>query len=496
MLPSPNTCHETAPLPGSFEARVASAIDHYHLLCVSDRVLVAVSGGPDSVALLHALLALQNRYRITLIVAHLNHGLREAAPMEQAFVADLARKLTLPFYTERRDVSAFRQRHGLSLEDAARRVRYAFLEATADAQACTKIAVGHQADDTAELFLMNLLRGSGHLGMTGIAPRQGRVIRPLIDIRRAEVTAYLEAKNLGACHDESNEDLSLTRNRIRHELIPHLETVYNPRLRQALQRTARILRDEETWIENHLDTAWTGPGPHICTEGVRLDRAALLTAPVALQRRILRRALAAMTTDLKDFRFAHIEEIRRLAGTSETAPRWVDLPRGLRVLVEAGQLTVLKESPAARRQRRRHLGGHQAAHEGFRYRIACPGKDATTLALAPIDARLVLRQATCKGQSNPDTPWKAYFDLDRLAFPLVLRPAQPGDRLRPLGMAGHKKISDLFIDCKIPQPIRRRLPVLVSGGRVIWVPGVRRDHDSRVRAATRRLLIGEFCLLK
>jgi tRNA(Ile)-lysidine synthase len=507
MSPSPNTCHEAASAVGSFEAQVAATIDAYRLLHTNDRVLVAVSGGPDSVALLHALLAAQDRYRLTLVVAHLNHGLREAAAAEQAFVADLARRLALPFHTDRRDVRAFRQRQGLSLEDAARQVRYAFLEDTAEAQACPKIAVGHQADDTAELLLMNLLRGSGLLGMSGIAPRQGQVIRPLIDIHRDAIMAYLEEKNQDTCHDESNDDPSLTRNRIRNDLIPHLEAAYNPRLRQALQRTARILRDEETWIETHLDTAWPVSRPSPCrgapcaeastgAEGMRLDRPALMAAPVALQRRILRRALAGVSTDLKGLGLRHIEEIRRLADDGERGSRWLDLPRGVRVLVEADQVTLLKESAEARRHRRRDHGDPNKADEVYRIEIACPGENAVTVSLTQIDARLELRTALYIGQPAPDTPWTAYFDLARLTFPLTVRPVQSGDRLRPLGMAGRKKISDLFIDCKIPKPKRHRFPVLVSGGRVIWVAGVRRDHDTRVRAGTQRLLIGEFCLLK
>jgi tRNA(Ile)-lysidine synthase len=501
MSPSPNACRKTAPQHERFEAQVAATIDAYHLLRPKDRVLVAVSGGPDSIALLHALVGLRNRYGITLSLAHLHHGLREAAAMEQAFVADLAERLALPFHTERRDVGAFRQRHGLSLEDAARQVRYAFLEATADAQACTRIALGHQADDTVELLLMNLIRGSGPLGMSGIAPSQGRLIRPLIDIHRNAITAYLKAKNLDTCHDESNDDPAFTRNRIRNELIPHLERTYNPRLRQTLQRTARILRDEERWIEHHLDTAWIGARPSPCPGGIRIKRSALLAAPVALQRRMLRRALAKVAPDLKRFGFTHIEEMRRLAAADDKAPRWLDLPRDLRGLVEAEWVTLLKESAEARRSRRGGLGSPPPSEEGYgtgyRHEIACPDENhATKLSLDEIDARLVLRTAIYQDQSTPETPWEAHFDLDRLSFPLVLRPAKPGDRLQPLGMAGRKKLSDLFIDGKIPRPLRRRLPVLVSGGRIVWAVGVRRDHDTRVRAGTRRLLIGEFCLLK
>jgi tRNA(Ile)-lysidine synthase len=497
MLPSPNTSPETVPPEDRFEAQVLAAIDAYHLLRPNERVLVAVSGGPDSIALLHALLGLRDRFGTTLIVAHLHHGLREAATKEQRFVAHLAKELALPFHTERRDVHAFRQHRGLSLEDAARQVRYAFLESTADAQACTRIAMGHQADDTVELLLMNLLRGSGPLGMSGIATRQGRIIRPLIDIHRDAIMAYLKEKKLNTCHDESNDDMAFTRNRIRNELIPHLERRYNPGLRQALQRTARILRDEEAWIEHQLDAVCAESVLFPCSRGIQIKRSALLAAPVALQRRILRRALAGVVPDLKRFGFAHIEEMRRLACTDVKAPRWLDLPRGLRVLMEAEEMTLLKESAEARRYRRLGFDSHSPSTEGYRFEIAHPGeKDTITLRLDEIDARLVLRKEIYQYQPKPDTPWQAHFDLDRLIFPLVLRPARPGDRLQPLGMAGHKKISDLFIDRKIPKPLRQRLPVLVSGGRIVWVAGVHRDHATRVRADTRRILIGEFCLLK
>jgi tRNA(Ile)-lysidine synthase len=493
MSPSPNAYHEVAPLQGSFEARVAAAIDAYGLLCQMDRVLVAVSGGPDSIALLHALLAHRDRYGISLGVAHLNHGLRGAASAEQAFVADLAASLGLPFFTDRQDARAFQQRYGLSLEDAARRMRYAFLKATADAQDCNKIAVGHQADDTAELLLMNLLRGSGLLGMTGIAPCRGRIIRPLIDIHRDEVRAYLNEKNLPSCHDESNDDPSFTRNRIRNELIPHLEAVYNPRLRPTLQRTARILRDEEAWIEDHLDTALSRAIFYSCAEGLRIHRPAFTAAPAALQRRLLRRAFARVASDLKQIGFTHIEAIRRLATADEELPRWLDLPRGIRVLVAADQIRLLTESAEARRHRREGTGTLDPA---YRIEIACPQDKATIVELPEIHARLVVRTATRADQPLPDSPTKAHFDLDRLSFPLVLRPVQPGDRLRPLGMTGHKKISALFIDCKIPKSRRHRFPVLVSGGRIVWLAGVRRDHHTRVRRDTRRLLVGEFCLLK
>jgi tRNA(Ile)-lysidine synthase len=483
---------------------VAAAIDTYGLLRGNERVLVAVSGGPDSVALLWALVALRDRYGITLRVAHLNHGLRDAAEAELTFVADLADKLALPCHAERRDVRAYQRDHGLSLEDAARRVRYAFLAATAAALNCSKIAVGHQADDTAELVLMNLLRGSGLLGLAGIAPRQGRIIRPLIDIHRDRILTYLASTQLGYCRDESNTDPSFTRNRIRHELIPHLEAAYNPRLRRTLQSTARIFRDEETWINDHIGHIWpidarpSTPGDPGEAK-IRIDRSALTALPTALQRRILRRELARAAADLKRIEFAHIEAIRRLACGGQLDPKWLDLPRGLRVGMDEAHITLVKETAAERQARRRCAGRRQLPDiSGYAYEISRPPEAPMTVELPEIGARLVLRTAACKGQPlpMPSGADQAIFDLDRLVFPLKLRPVRPGDKMRPLGLKGHKKIGDLLIDCKIPSPMRRRLPVLISDSRIVWLAGVRRDHDTRVRPGTRRLLIVEFCLLK
>jgi tRNA(Ile)-lysidine synthase len=476
---------------------VATAIDAYGLIEAQDRVLVAVSGGPDSVALLWALVSLRDRYGITLGVAYLHHSLRASASAEQAFVAGLADQLALPFHTERRDVPAFRREHGLSLEDAARRMRYDFLENTAATLDFGKIAVGHQADDTSELVLMNLLRGSGPRGLAGIAPRHGSIIRPLIDIHRDKIMAYLALKKLHFRHDESNANLHFTRNRIRHELIPHLEAVYNPRLRQTLQDTARIIRDEETWLEAYLDEIWQHASSDTGKGEVHMDRSALNALPAALQRRVLRRALAEVAADLKGISFAHIEAIRHLASGKRADPRWMDLPKGIRILVDAVQIRLAKETAEARRNRRRRPARRQMIETDAKRRvIRCPGEDPIAVELPEYGARLVLQSALFEDQPLPDTPNQALFDLDRLVFPMELRPALPGDRLRPLGMRGHKKVSDLFIDCKVPKPIRRRHPVMVSGGRIIWLVGVRRDHACRIRKDTKRLLMGEFCLLK
>ncbi|MDJ0780394.1 MAG: tRNA lysidine(34) synthetase TilS [Desulfosarcinaceae bacterium] len=496
MPPSANTTedpkrerHKTR-----FENRVVATIDTYGLLSDKDIVLVAVSGGPDSVALLQVLLRLRNLYRITLQIAHLNHGLRAGAAEDQAFVESVANNLGLPFHADRRDVDAYRHAKGLSLEEAARQVRYTFLRAVADKRNCTKIAVGHQADDSAELVLMNLLRGSGPQGLSGIPPRNGRIIRPLIDIHRDWIEAYVDAHRLTYRQDVSNADMAFTRNRVRHELIPYLEKRYNPRLRQLLHRTGHIFRDEGVWIENQIHSAYPGLGPERCAEGVRFRRARLRSAPAAVQRRVLRWGLAMIAGDLKRLRFSHIEQIRRLAQMSEAGLKWLDLPRGIRVMTDLEWIVLKLETAEERRIRRD--GGEPDQFRPFRYEVACPQDDPIVVSLPDIDAQLTLQCDIHGNDAGPDPPQRARFDVDRLKFPLVLRSTLPGDRLQPLGMTGRKKVSDLLIDCKIPISMRHRHPVLISGGRIVWLVGVRMAADARIRADTRRLLIGEFCLLK
>jgi tRNA(Ile)-lysidine synthase len=215
--------------------RILRAVDRtlrtHCMLQNADAVLVAVSGGADSVALLHILLELAPKYSLRMAIAHLNHGLRQKeSDRDEAFVASLAKQLELPFYVGREDVRGYRQRHRLSIEDAARQVRYRFYNSVAVNYGYGKIALGHHGDDNAELILMNLLRGSGPLGLSGISPvRDGKIVRPLINLRRSEIMDYVAAKNLDYVTDSSNWDLKFRRNKIRTRLIPQLKSGYNPK---------------------------------------------------------------------------------------------------------------------------------------------------------------------------------------------------------------------------------------------------------------------------
>ena len=221
------------------------------MLQPGDRVLVGVSGGADSVALLHILYRLSVSRDLDIGVAHLNHALRgKAADRDAAFVQTLARQLDLPCFSARQDVGLQRQKQGGSLEEAGRRARYRFYAQTAKTQGFTKIALGHHADDNAELVLMNMLRGTGPEGIAGIPPaREPGIIRPLIHARRREIMAYIKDNDLAYVVDASNQDPRFFRNRVRNELIPALSEAYNPRLTEALVRTASISRTEEEWLE-------------------------------------------------------------------------------------------------------------------------------------------------------------------------------------------------------------------------------------------------------
>ncbi len=254
-----------------------------------DRVLIGVSGGPDSVALLHLLLAVGPQYDLDLAIAHLNHGLRKtAADRDADFVAALSKRLLVPLYSEKRDVLEYRRRHRLSLETASRHVRYAFFNELLQANGFDKIALGHHMDDNAELVLMNLLRGSGPRGLAGIPPvRDNHIVRPLMGLTRQQIKDYLAGKNLNYVIDASNNDQRHLRNRIRHELLPFLATRYNGRIAHHLNQTAAVCRSEDRWLERAVDAIFNAQVVEQADSRIVLSLPGMVDLDLAMQRRLL-----------------------------------------------------------------------------------------------------------------------------------------------------------------------------------------------------------------
>lgn len=462
-------------------SKVRETIARHAMFDTGDRVLVAVSGGSDSAALVHILHTIAGDFSLKLAVAHLNHSLRgQESDRDAEFVAGLAKKLDLPFFNDKRDVKAFQRRRRLSLEEAARRVRYDFFDDIAANHGFDKIALGHHSDDSAELVLMNLMRGSGPLGLTGIAAiRDSKIVRPLIHLKHAEILDYVSARNLTFVTDTSNMDPVHRRNQIRHYLIPELKKSYNPAIVDSLNRLGEILQAEDQWMDQALKPLYAETISDHGSDGIRVDLSAITMHP-AVGRRIIRKAIWRLKQDLRRITFAHIEAVMDLA-TRSCSSGCLDLPDGIRVIRQA---TGLKINKADRES--------CVPDMDYQYTITAEG---TTVIK---EANVVLKLREIGIDDVPDfkdaARTRAFLDRDRLQFPLMVRNFLPGDRFSPLGLNGSQKLKKFFINNKIPVHRRKSCPLLLSGDKIIWVGGLRIDNSVKLGPNTQRVLMAELLL--
>ncbi len=434
------------------------------MVAAGDLVLVAVSGGPDSAALLHALAQLGARLRFRLRAGHVHHGIRGAdADADARTARSLARKLGVPFHQHRTDVPAYAESRGLSLEAAAREVRYRWLESVANRFRARRIATGHTADDQAETVLLNLLRGAGPRGLAGIPPVRGRIIRPLIGIPRSAVEHYCTAHQLAYRIDESNQDLSFTRNRIRHEIMPALQRV-QPAVVSNLCRLAEIMRAEDDFMSEQAENALRGAASQRPGEvGVLLSLFSAL-AP-ALQRRVLRAAIARVKGDELDVDLERIEALVELALSGRTGAV-IELPGGLRTERTYGEL-VIAPAPA------------EKTPTGEEWLLPVPGK------LSIPEMGIAISATRSRAKRPPPNPLAALVNAARVQGPLVVRTRRRGDRFRPIGMKGTVKLQDFFVNAKVPRAERDRVALVLSGGDLVWVVGYRVSEDFKVTQKTR-----------
>lgn len=457
----------------SLTRRVADAIRRHALVQPHDRVLAAVSGGPDSVCLLTILAELREARRIPGLqvhVAHVNYGLRgRESDGDEAFVLDLAARFRMPVTSER---VALEPSSGGSFQRQARDIRYAFFERVRREYGLTSIATGHTADDQAETILMWLLRGAGTAGLAGIpVVREGGIIRPLLGVCRQDVLDYLGGRDMAYRIDASNATRLYHRNRIRHELLPLLRS-FNPRIVEGLARSADILAAEGATLNKLEEAAWQVTVIAMSARRVVLDCPRLMGQPLGLRRRLVRRGLATMRETSAGLTFLHVRHVldRVLKGRNGAE---LDLPGGIhvrraedRLIIEAG----LSNGPA--------LPILEWA-EGVP--LSIPGE----VRLAEGDRRLVaVPNPPDEGISKTDR-WQVIVDRDRLGGPLTVRPWRPGDWFCPRGMKGHrKKLQDLFVDEKVPKVLRSRVPLVVSPAGIVWVVGYRCDERFAVRSET------------
>jgi tRNA(Ile)-lysidine synthase len=449
-------------------------------------VIVGVSGGPDSLCLMSVL----RKAGYRLIVAHFNHKLRPDADADANIVEQTAARLNLASIIQSGDVRAFADSEKLSVEDSARTLRYRFLMEQARHFHAQAVAVGHTADDQVETVLMHFIRGAGLTGLKGMNYRtiirtfdpEIPIVRPLLDMWREETVVYCAANGFRPRHDPSNASLDFFRNRLRHLLIPTLES-YNPRFREVLWRTSRSLAADHEILADLLDGVWKECVAQEQLDFIAFDLAALNKQSVGLQRNLIRHALEQLRPGSADTSYLTLERAANFIGESHERSR-LNLPNDLHMLREGMLMYVVAGDATLPMER-----WPQMPEESHTIPLEVPGS-------VPLSggwklncerwniASLALEQA----KSNED-PFQVWVDAKEISDALELRVRQDGDRFEPLGMDGHEmKLSDFFINVKLPQRARDHWPLLCMGEKVIWVPGYRPAHSFRLTNSTRQAL--------
>jgi tRNA(Ile)-lysidine synthetase-like protein len=495
--------------------QVRQAVDQHGLLMPGQTVVVAVSGGPDSLCLLHLLRRLAPDFSLTLHVAHLNHKLRgQDADADAAFVAKLAADWHLPASIDAADVPALARAHKMAPEEAARRARYAFLAQVAERLGAPTIAVAHNADDQAETVLMHFLRGSGLAGLRGMLPatpmqelrleigewRAGNkslaelppshlksltLVRPLLDISRAEIEAYCADHDLQPRFDRSNLDTTYFRNRLRHELIPYLET-YNSNIRAVLRRMAVVVAADCELLRDELDATWEQIVRLETQRAVTFDLNAWRVLPLALRRSTIREAIHRLRRALRNIDFVHVENAIEILATGETGSQ-ATLPQGLMLTIGYDVFTVADEDF-------HELPDLPLLVTGEALKVTLPGYTELPRSGWDLRADLLPGSAVSGEILASVSGWEAYLDAAVVGTAPRLRPRRPGDHFYPLGMGGRgKRLNEFMINEKIPAFWRETIPLLVnSRDEILWVCGWRPDQRAAVGKDTERLVHFRF----
>ena len=455
--------------------KVKKTIDQYHLLNKGDRLIIGVSGGVDSMVLLHLLNACRQEFEISLVVAHVNHGLRpKEAEKEAEVVQREAERLGWPYEFGQFNVKEFQKMGGFSPQDGARRIRFHFFNSLLKKHGANKIALGHNADDQVETVLLRLIRGSGLKGLKGMLPvREGRVIHPLLEVWREEIEPFAREMGIPYLVDSSNLKGHYLRNRIRLNLVPLIEREYQPNFKEILLRTSAILREENDYLEQEAKKAYQ----QIVQEekdAISFEFSQYQSLHEAIQWRVVQRILGGFYGEEGITEEAEGSDVRLIfEKLQQPSPSFLlELPFG--VCFEKRYDRVLLRK------------GRGETVPPFEVELISPGRTY----IEEIGKEVVIEeiQKEDKFVSFNESSHTSFLDYEKLQFPLKIRNFRPGDRLQPLGVKGTQKLKEFFIDHKVPRFERPKIPLLISGESIAWIVGYRIDERVKVTDKTKRVL--------
>ncbi|MFZ5987987.1 MAG: tRNA lysidine(34) synthetase TilS [Bacillota bacterium] len=454
---------------------IIKTIEKYKIIANGDSILAGVSGGPDSVCLLHILSSLREDMNIKVFAVHVNHMLRGAESDEdEKYVKDLCAKLSIPLKTEHIDIKKSAKERGLSLEEAGREERYRLFGSMADNIGADKIAVAHNKNDQAETILMNIIRGTGLDGLKGMDYIRGRIIRPLLDIKREEIENYCNVHRLNPRIDSSNLETVYTRNKIRLEVIPYINKLFDADIVHSISKMSELIKSDSDFIEQNMEELYNKAVKKIDDGEITLNLSVLSRYHMAAKRRVIRNSIKEVKGNIKGIENIHIENINDLIEGGKVGSE-LHLPGGIRVKKSYEILTV-------------YLFKHRAPALDFDERINIPGTTVIKELKSVIEAWLIDIEDVKGCKTFQNHSMTQFFDYNSLDEGINVRNRREGDKFKPLKSKGTKKLKEYFIDCKIPREIRDQLPLIARDKEVVWVIGYKISDKFKVTENTKRVL--------
>jgi len=463
--------------------KVTETIEKYQLIHPGDKIIIAVSGGPDSICLLDILNHIKRQFDLSLMIAHVNHGIRNReSEVEARFVRLKALHMNLPFEQLSVSVPAIAREKGLSIEQTGRTIRYHFFQKLLNKHQAHAIALGHHADDQVETILMRIIRGSGLQGLRGISARRDVFIRPLIECNQREIEAYCRRRKISYCIDSSNKEPMYLRNKIRHQLIPMLTKEYNHSIRNHLLQLQTIIQDELNYLEELTEQYYLKALKKENPSGIVLDSKQLTEWPVALQRRVIRKGLRHLRNYLADIQFNHIESIRQLCLINR-GEKYLDLPGEIRVRKSYQSLEIGYASDIKKPEKDKKC-------TMWEYELpVCKENDYPELGIIIISERYDYGKSVREKCLNSSEKDNACVDYDQLVLPLKIRNRRSGDRFKPLNSQFFKTIKSYFIDHKVPLYKREMINLVVDdSNRIVWIVGFQIDDRFKITEQTKKIL--------